>query len=32
VADVLSRLAQAAFREVLIAQTGQVLQQQQIYS
>lgn len=32
VADVLARLARAAFRDVLVGQTGQVLQQQQIYS
>lgn len=32
VADVLARLARAAFAEVLVVQTGQLLQQQQIYS
>ena len=32
VADVLARLARAAFAEVLTVQTSQVIQQQQIYS
>ncbi len=32
VGDVLSRLARAAFSEVLTVQTSQVIQQQQIYS
>lgn len=32
VAEVLARLARAAFAEVLVVQTCQILQQQQIYS
>ena len=32
VADVLSRAARAAFADVLVVQTGQVIAQQQIYS